>query len=294
VEYERLTREQRYGGATLHVSLKAPRFNPPAVSQVAADRLKKAMNNSPPLGLGQSGEAVTALQKALLDLHQPSIKIPDGATGYFGNQTQEALITFQKLFKLVKRDGLAGNETLGRLDELYRGGNPQPPPPDYDDDVVLYCPNHMMIPRLKQPLNSVCWATSAAMAYYWKYPAAFASAPRGIHEVIKHVLRRCPLDPQGWLKLYGDNQGLFGLQNKTLYATELGMQNAGASPHEDYGIGFWTGKLVRSPIVLISAQIVPVEALEGHAVVVIGLRRFASDNVPKVYVIDPWDGLDKE
>ncbi len=295
MEYERQTRQQRYEGASLNISLKSSRFNPPKISQAAAERLKKALNNAPPIALKESGEAVKVLQNALLDLQNPSIKIPDGATGYFGQQTQMALVTFQKLAKLVRHDGLAGNETLGYLDKLYQTGktldNDDGPT---DDDAITYCPRHMMIPRLKQPLTSVCWATAGAMVYYWKNPAELARAPKGIHEVIKNVLRSRPHRPEKWLQMYGDNQGLFQEDNLAFFSNELGMQRAGASPHDNYGMAFWTGKLKRSPIVLLSARLVGTETLEGHALVVIGIRRFTSDRIPTVYVIDPWDGQDKE
>lgn len=294
LEYERQTRQQRYEGASLNISLKSSRFNPPKISAAAAERLKKALNNAPPLAMKESGEAVKALQNALLDLQHPSIKIPDGATGYFGQQTHEALVAFQRIAKLVRHDGLAGNETLGHLDKLYLSGKP---PDDFgptDDDEITYCPFHMMIPRLKQPSTSVCWATAAAMVYYWRYPAEMMRAPKEIHEFIKYVLRGRPHEPKKWLQKYGDNEGLFGPDNSIFYNDEMGMKHAGSSPHEDYGLAFWTGKLKKGPMVLISARLVGTETLEAHALVVIGIRRFSADNMPSVFVIDPWDGQDKE
>src|SRR5215207_5090990 len=83
--------------------------------------LEKAANNQPPLKRGVSGGAVKPLQQALHDLgfEMPkSIKkgFPDGI---FGSETEAVVKTFQKANALTQ-DGVAGRDTLTRLDAIFQ------------------------------------------------------------------------------------------------------------------------------------------------------------------------------
>ena len=100
--------------------LTSPRF-------AANRRLQSAANNSPTLAQGETSDGVRALQQALIDLGYPmpkstasGFKAPDGI---FGSETRNAVVQFQKAQKLVA-DGVAGKKTLTRLDEIFRGCDP--------------------------------------------------------------------------------------------------------------------------------------------------------------------------
>ena len=72
------------------------------------------------LRLGDSGVDVEALQYylAFLGYFFPELP-PIPITGYFGEQTRDAVFTFQKLYGL-KVDGIAGRQTFGEVERAYR------------------------------------------------------------------------------------------------------------------------------------------------------------------------------
>jgi hypothetical protein len=110
----------------------------------ASADLQQAALNNPPLKKGARGSAVALLQGGLIDLGHPlpvstrKTGAPDGA---FGNETFEALKEFQKKQKApvnhpdaFKPDGVAGRNTITRMDELLLALHtaphvPPPPPP---------------------------------------------------------------------------------------------------------------------------------------------------------------------
>jgi peptidoglycan hydrolase-like protein with peptidoglycan-binding domain len=85
------------------------------------DRLQTAARNSPPLGHGATGVAVEILQSTLVELGFPMpISTRNGqiaADGIFGTETANTVRAFQKLQGL-SADGIAGRDTLGRLDQI--------------------------------------------------------------------------------------------------------------------------------------------------------------------------------
>ena len=87
----------------------------------ASPRLQKAVNNAPPIGYGESNEGVAAMQTGFVDLGYP-MPISTGhgskpADGIYGKETGEIVKRFQRDHGLVV-DGVAGKNTLTRLDEL--------------------------------------------------------------------------------------------------------------------------------------------------------------------------------
>lgn len=68
------------------------------------------------LRIGNSGDEVKAVQLALIDR---GYGIPDGATGYFGNQTSEAVVNYKTAEGLVPNDPVVGVGTLTKLDEYF-------------------------------------------------------------------------------------------------------------------------------------------------------------------------------
>ncbi len=85
-------------------------------------RLQQASNNNPPMKKGETGEAVAILQQALIDLGGFAMPIttangsknPDGI---YGNETTAVVRKFQTQ-QALSPDGIAGRQTLTRLDEL--------------------------------------------------------------------------------------------------------------------------------------------------------------------------------
>jgi hypothetical protein len=68
------------------------------------------------LRFGDSGPAVKAVQEALIDA---GFAIPDGPTGFFGQQTSGAVIDFKRAFSLSPDDPVAGIQTLTTLDNQF-------------------------------------------------------------------------------------------------------------------------------------------------------------------------------
>ncbi len=91
----------------------------------ANDALDRAAANSPPLSMGSSGDAVRCLQLGLFALGNAlprSVKQnPIRADGAFGRETFAAVRLFQQRQGLSV-DGIAGRQTLGRLDQLLSAG----------------------------------------------------------------------------------------------------------------------------------------------------------------------------
>ena len=84
-------------------------------------RLQNASNNQPALKKGESGEAVEILQQAFVDLGflMPRSVNRAGITdGIFGPETEATVKSFQSRQGLTA-DGIAGKETLDRLDSIF-------------------------------------------------------------------------------------------------------------------------------------------------------------------------------
>jgi peptidoglycan hydrolase-like protein with peptidoglycan-binding domain len=85
--------------------------------------LQKAANNAPPIRYGASNEGVAAMQRGLIDAGFPMPRSTRGGIippdGMYGQETGQVLRQFQRDNALAA-DGVAGRQTLGRLDELLR------------------------------------------------------------------------------------------------------------------------------------------------------------------------------
>lgn len=81
--------------------------------------LQLAASNKPPMGVGQKGPAVAAIQELLRDLGYPlPLSFRAGkADGVFGSETKLKVEAYQKSAAL-KPDGVVGRLTLAKLDEL--------------------------------------------------------------------------------------------------------------------------------------------------------------------------------
>lgn len=65
---------------------------------------------------GDSGPAVTALQCALID---HNFAIPDGPTGFYGQQTADAVAAFKTAMGFDQTDPVAGVRTISALDGIF-------------------------------------------------------------------------------------------------------------------------------------------------------------------------------
>ena len=95
-----------------------------------SSRLESAANNKPPLRQGETGPAVALLQLALAALGYAMPKtmraiVPDGM---YGPETVDAVMAFQRDQRL-SQDGVAGRDTLARLDDLFVGRKTVKQPP---------------------------------------------------------------------------------------------------------------------------------------------------------------------
>ncbi|GEM_PF-462600 len=80
------------------------------------------------LKIGMNGSKVKDLQENLINLGFSSYLKPYGADSYYGEKTRKAIIEFQKKYNLGV-DGIAGVETLGKIDRLMK-------PKDYNRVIV--------------------------------------------------------------------------------------------------------------------------------------------------------------
>ncbi|MEN6601323.1 MAG: peptidoglycan-binding domain-containing protein [Bryobacteraceae bacterium] len=85
-------------------------------------RLQAAAKNMPPLKAPEQGDAVRLLQEALVSLgYSFAIShLGGGLDGIYGNETTLRVAQFQRKEGFVP-DGVAGTETLHRLDSLFGG-----------------------------------------------------------------------------------------------------------------------------------------------------------------------------
>jgi hypothetical protein len=70
------------------------------------------------LRVNDQGDEVSAVQQALIDLH-PRYSIPAGATGFFGQQTADAVVLFKTDHSLYPNDAVVGQKTITKLDGYF-------------------------------------------------------------------------------------------------------------------------------------------------------------------------------
>jgi len=82
-------------------------------------QLQDAGNNSPALARGTTGPGVAELQDILSDLGMSLQRTfaKGRADGIYGAETEQAVKMFQQQYGL-KADGIAGKNTLAKLDEI--------------------------------------------------------------------------------------------------------------------------------------------------------------------------------
>jgi peptidoglycan hydrolase-like protein with peptidoglycan-binding domain len=130
-------------GSGAHAALQrltaAERQEDLASERYAGDaRLEATFDNAPPMRVGERGRPVALVQQGLSEdgfTLDGSIKPNGSFDGIFGNETLTAVHGFQQKHELGDAkgmtDGIVGRRTLGRLDQLAKGGGgkPKPKPP---------------------------------------------------------------------------------------------------------------------------------------------------------------------
>lgn len=184
------------------MALKSPRFASNA-------RLQKAANNAPALNGADCGEPVRLVQQGLIDLGFPmpiSVKKFGSPDGIFGAKTKATIKAFQTKHKLTS-DGLAGKNTMAKLDELLPTlGKPLPP---IEPLVPYLVPG--LIDSIKQPTTMGCWATAYTIMNNWRKQAS-----RDVRDTVSDMGDK-------WLKMYDDNKGLSPSEH-IAFARAAGLQ----------------------------------------------------------------------
>jgi hypothetical protein len=118
--------------------------------------LQNAYDNSLPLKNGETGDGVRIVQWCLRDLGYAmpvSFRKSGDADGIFGNETFRTIQDFQKDNGLGV-DGIAGRETLDRLDKLFMEKTPGPntiPPNEWETPPRFKPPKGWEIPPKFEP-----------------------------------------------------------------------------------------------------------------------------------------------
>jgi peptidoglycan hydrolase-like protein with peptidoglycan-binding domain len=161
--------------------LSSPRF-------AGVPILEACFDDQARLGEGTSGDAVTRVQQALLDLG--GNLGPTGVDGKYGPATAAAVRAFKAKEKLgFEQFGDVGPGTMRRLDELFPGPSPVPPTPtddggktvDVDDDIEPgSCPTPSVLTEALAEGPDDAEAVRASVAFAFGEPALpVGGAPTG-------------------------------------------------------------------------------------------------------------------
>ncbi len=244
------------------MALTSPRFS-------KNKRLQSAAENKPPMRSGEAGEAVRILQQALIDLgyRMPiSTKRSGSPDGIYGKETAGVAKLVQGQYGLSV-DGVAGKNTLHKLDELLQ--NPAPPPPT---GMPYMVPGMKVV--LAQPSSMACWATVYTMMISWKRQQSM-----GIRQAVNDV------DPK-YAKIYDDNTGLPSTEFKP-FLNAAGMSY---EPMANLMIEAWVD-LLRAYGLLWVGTLAGVSPGSGlHSRIIEGMRGDGHADDTYMKIIDPAGG----
>lgn len=130
-ELTHVIQQKEGAGAEMQRQVRSPGFEPAfeetsdqetlqSEPYASNERLQRAFRNNPALTVGESSEAVRLVQEGLVrdGFPMPGSTKPTGELdGAFGQETFNAVLGFQRKHGLAE-DGIAGRETMGRLDAL--------------------------------------------------------------------------------------------------------------------------------------------------------------------------------
>jgi len=208
---------------------------------------ENAARNAPPMKWGSRGDGVRALQHALHDLGAPLPFSVRGcmADGIYGNETLGAVRSFQRSNPLLGADGIAGRNTMTRLDGVLvsRGIRPVTPMPKSKSNLPVHVTG--MIAPVAQTNSMNCWAASLAMLRGWRRQAS-----------ITELAAVRELGPK-WVEMQQKNTGLAASRHEE-FALVAGLES---EPLMSFPMEEWI-RFIRE---------------EGPIWVVYGWKRFAVD-----------------
>jgi hypothetical protein len=234
-------------------------------------RLQSAYNNSPPLHYGDNGEDVRLIQQALIDLGYPmpvSTQRYGSPDGIYGNETVAKLQQFQRA-QHIAADGIAGHDTLGKLDTLLPNAAPRLP--------ALPAPEMYLVPGMRvliaQPSNQVCWATVHCMMRSWKDQSSYN---------IRDAAARA-----------GEKYGVMVDQNKGMPPGEFKafIRAAGMrlEPMANLTIQGWVDKLKAYGLLWVGTLFSESSGL--HSRIIEGVTGGGGDQDTWMMMMDPWGGV---
>ena len=254
--------------------LTSPRF-------ASNPRIQAAARNAPAMGLGESGQPVQILQQALIDLGFPlpvSVRRTGTPDGIYGGETQAAVAEFQRRNRLSV-DGIAGQQTFGKLDQLLR--SPAAPPPPAPSSIPYLVPGMKTV--LAQPSPMGCWATVYCMMRSWR-------------DQVSIPIRDCVLRVgQRWADYYDAS---FATPPQGLPSTEFGpFLLAARMTHEpmmNITIEEWGWKLREHGLLWIGASVTTNPNTGLHSRILEGIRGDGQATGTYMKIIDPAGGRQYE
>ncbi len=238
------------------MALTSPRF-------VSSPRMQKASTNSPPFRKGEIGDGVSLLQQSLIDLGYKmpiSVKklgVPDGI---YGNETWATVYQFQS-DQTLSKDGIAGKDTVHRLDKLLN--QPKPPkvnPYNYDVPGIFDI--------IAQPSGMTCWAAVGTMMIGWRDQKCYT------------IETAMSMAGKKWRDMFDKGQGLPAADHGPFcYACGMVYEGLACYPVES-----WLAMLkTYGPLAVVTAN-------PYHARIMVGMRDSGTPDGTEVVLIDPAGG----
>lgn len=242
-------------------------------------RLQAASENNPPMRFHERGEAVVILQQALFDLGFPmqdSVRPGGGMDGVYGQSTRNVVRDFQRAYLLMP-DGLAGSQTLAKLDELFQATSAATcAAPRISRTVPYHVPGQINV--MRQPSELSCWATVYTMMRSWKDDRSYT-----IVDALSAVGPR-------WVRRYNASfssppSGL-PLDEFRSFLEAAGMRYR---PMANLSIDQWGGLLRAHGLLWVGAA-VEIGSENAHSRIVEGISGTGTPHATLMHMIDPADG----
>lgn len=251
------------------MALTSPRWNTNA-------RLQEAAGNRPPMRRNETGLAVRLVQQALIELGYPLPRsterfgTPDGN---FGSEVVSAIQRFQQAQSLMA-DGLAGRDTLHRMDQLLpNAGAALPPLPSMPSTSVNYTVPGLLVP-IRQDSGMRCWAAMLAMMVSWRRQMSIPTR-RAVEEL-----------GQPFLGYFDQDTGL-GIERNRELAQRAGMI---AQPLYNPSAHGWETLLRHHGLLWVSYAWQNGDRAGRHIIILHGIAGDGSAHGTRMSYIDPADG----
>ncbi|MGE3806941.1 MAG: peptidoglycan-binding protein, partial [Gemmataceae bacterium] len=240
------------------------------------DRLRRAAENNPAMRQGEEGEAVRLVQQALIDLGFPmpiSTRRYGSPDGIYGNETATRVRDFQRQQHLSS-DGIAGRNTLAKLDELLPG--PAPPLPPLPTGLPYDVPGIRDL--FAQPTDNSCWATVYTMMISWRRQMSFVSIRAAIAAIDPTTTK--------WVDFFDNDTGLPASEGRNFeFATRLVRE-----PRMNLTIRGWVDMMRRHGLLWVSHAFRQGRNLFVHDRILEGMHGNGEPDGTFMKVMDPDGG----